>query len=127
MLVRPGVEVVDVVLNIATVAAEDRALAVAAQALQQPARHLEIGCGLVGVEKRRAPLGAVSPGDVVVCIHGCRCPRCAIATLRPRHRDAVRSEEHTTELQSLMRISYAVFCLKTKTYSQTHTPKRSPH
>src|SRR3546814_9656687 len=28
---------------------------------------------------------------------------------------AVRSEEHTTELQSLMRISYAVFCLKKKT------------
>src|SRR3546814_8142893 len=27
---------------------------------------------------------------------------------------AVRSEEHTSELQSLMRISYAVFCLKTK-------------
>src|SRR3546814_9252842 len=31
-----------------------------------------------------------------------------------------RSEEHTSELQSLMRISYAVFCLKkkTKTYKQ---------
>src|SRR3546814_2222065 len=29
-------------------------------------------------------------------------------------RDAVRSEEHTSELQSLMRISYAVFCLKKK-------------
>src|SRR3546814_3950349 len=28
---------------------------------------------------------------------------------------AQRSEEHTSELQSLMRISYAVFCLKTKT------------
>src|SRR3546814_7995577 len=27
----------------------------------------------------------------------------------------VRSEEHTSDLQSLMRISYAVFCLKTKT------------
>src|SRR3546814_2860236 len=27
---------------------------------------------------------------------------------------AVRSEEHTSELQSLMRISYAVFCLNTK-------------
>src|SRR3546814_7001900 len=27
----------------------------------------------------------------------------------------IRSEEHTSELQSLMRISYAVFCLKTKT------------
>src|SRR3546814_4078612 len=30
--------------------------------------------------------------------------------------EALRSEEHTSELQSLMRISYAVFCLKTKTY-----------
>src|SRR3546814_1755279 len=28
--------------------------------------------------------------------------------------EAVRSEEHTSELQSLMRISYAVFCLKKK-------------
>src|SRR3546814_2684177 len=32
-----------------------------------------------------------------------------------RHRRAKRSEEHTSELQSLMRISYAVFCLKKKT------------
>src|SRR3546814_1403559 len=33
-----------------------------------------------------------------------------------------RSEEHTSELQSLMRISYAVFCLKKKkTQKQTHT------
>src|SRR3546814_5190329 len=31
-----------------------------------------------------------------------------------------RSEEHTSELQSLMRISYAVFCLKKKTNKQTH-------
>src|SRR3546814_3545517 len=30
-----------------------------------------------------------------------------------------RSEEHTSELQSLMRISYAVFCLKKKIYSVT--------
>src|SRR3546814_4673904 len=30
------------------------------------------------------------------------------------HRDAGRSEEHTSELQSLMRISYAVFCWKKK-------------
>src|SRR3546814_1835086 len=34
---------------------------------------------------------------------------------RPR-----RSEEHTSELQSLMRISYAVFCLKNKTLSTHH-------
>src|SRR3546814_4261845 len=32
---------------------------------------------------------------------------------------AARSEEHTSELQSLMRISYAVFCLKKKTKQQT--------
>src|SRR3546814_4710947 len=31
-----------------------------------------------------------------------------------RRRAALRSEEHTSELQSLMRISYAVFCLKKK-------------
>src|SRR3546814_7002798 len=33
----------------------------------------------------------------------------------PLHCRAPRSEEHTSELQSLMRISYAVFCLKKKT------------
>src|SRR3546814_8598039 len=33
-----------------------------------------------------------------------------------------RSEEHTSELQSLMRISYAVFCLTNKTYSHTTRP-----
>src|SRR3546814_7023365 len=32
-----------------------------------------------------------------------------------------RSEEHTSELQSLMRISYAVFCLKKKITSKPHT------
>src|SRR3546814_9419848 len=31
--------------------------------------------------------------------------------------EAERSEEHTSELQSLMRISYAVFCLKKKTHN----------
>src|SRR3546814_6407508 len=34
-----------------------------------------------------------------------------------------RSEEHTSELQSLMRISYAVFCLKKKTIN-THTKQQ---
>src|SRR3546814_2290966 len=33
--------------------------------------------------------------------------------------DFIRSEEHTSELQSLMRISYAVFCLKKKTTQNT--------
>src|SRR3546814_3638154 len=34
----------------------------------------------------------------------------------PAYRPLLRSEEHTSELQSLMRISYAVFCLKKKKY-----------
>src|SRR3546814_9413466 len=34
----------------------------------------------------------------------------------------LRSEEHTSELQSLMRISYAVFCLKQKTYKYQLMP-----
>src|SRR3546814_8071363 len=37
------------------------------------------------------------------------------------HAPASRSEEHTSELQSLMRISYAVFCLKTKTHNAQAT------
>src|SRR3546814_1991332 len=41
---------------------------------------------------------------------------CAPAPGLPRR--AARSEEHTSELQSLMRISYAVFCLKKKTHKQ---------
>src|SRR3546814_8241765 len=42
----------------------------------------------------------------------------ALVALAPRGHPAfkpMRSEEHTSELQSLMRISYAVFCLKKKT------------
>src|SRR3546814_7566304 len=35
-----------------------------------------------------------------------------------------RSEEHTSELQSLMRISYAVFCLKKKNRNKTRNNKR---
>src|SRR3546814_2841017 len=42
-----------------------------------------------------------------------------VATARPK-RD-YRSEEHTSELQSLMRISYAVFCLKKKNMFKNQT------
>src|SRR3546814_1223870 len=44
---------------------------------------------------------------------------------------AIRSDEHTSELQSLMRISYAVFCLKNKNYHiplyHTHYHNQSLH
>src|SRR3546814_3112159 len=38
----------------------------------------------------------------------------------PKRSGAIRSEEHTSELQSLMRISYAVFCLKKKKKHKNH-------
>src|SRR3546814_8610927 len=40
---------------------------------------------------------------------------------------ARRSEEHTSELQSLMRISYAVFCLHKKKIQMTHTTYNKQH
>src|SRR3546814_6472423 len=39
----------------------------------------------------------------------------------------VRSEEHTSELQSLMRISYAVFCLKKKKHIYQETKPKNTH
>src|SRR3546814_3089384 len=39
--------------------------------------------------------------------------------------DPMRSEEHTSELQSLMRISYAVFCLKKKNRKETKQQKHN--
>src|SRR3546814_10294220 len=52
-----------------------------------------------------------------------QCTRLARAARRCRNRH--RSEEHTSELQSLMRISYAVFCLKKKMLKLTKTMNTS--
>src|SRR3546814_7333026 len=55
-----------------------------------------------------------------------RCRRRAAAVVRHAAQQMApgpRSEEHTSELQSLMRISYAVFCLKKKK-KQTHTAQK---
>src|SRR3546814_7625545 len=49
----------------------------------------------------------------------CTAGATACATARGRGRS--RSEEHTSELQSLMRLSYAVFCLKKQQYHKLHT------
>src|SRR3546814_9305797 len=54
-------------------------------------------------------------------------PCAHVADICDKHPISPRSEEHTSELQSLMRISYAVFCLKkqnkklTKTTTTQHT------
>src|SRR3546814_5923389 len=41
--------------------------------------------------------------------------------------DSARSEENTSELPSLMRISYAVLCLKKKTNHESEAPQHEPH
>src|SRR3546814_13806494 len=50
-----------------------------------------------------------------------RASRYAVCRLQPPGHP-FRSEEHTSELQSLMRISYAVFCLKKKKNNKQSTP-----
>src|SRR3546814_1926644 len=58
-------------------------------------------------EQGRPCVLLLTPGNV----HDCKVAEQCIAAMPP---SAERSEEHTSELQSLMRISYAVFCLKKK-------------
>src|SRR3546814_6387019 len=76
-------------------------------------------------QPRHQPPARIGPTYASHIGHSCdllslECP--ALRRLvRRHHRCAVRSEEHTSELQSLMRISYAVFCLKKKTNKQ-HFP-----
>src|SRR3546814_8140475 len=68
--------------------------------------------GLAGPDDKRAagrPAAPDRPGIYGQCL------------FQRRRADANRSEEHTSELQSLMRISYAVFCLKKKKTSITKT------
>src|SRR3546814_8824337 len=55
------------------------------------------------------------------------CLRAALPAFGCRARSAIRSEEHTSELQSLMRNSSAVFCLKKKKHNNYHlTQNHSP-
>src|SRR3546814_2823023 len=73
-----------------------------------------------GVERRRhrEPRRVGQP-------HGSQCPvGLALDHGLGRQRPALRSEEHTSELQSLMRISYAVFCLKKKRSGNTQIDKK---
>src|SRR3546814_3679763 len=80
--------------------------------------------------ERSSPCGNSRETNVLLALHDLpHQKRLGAGLLEARHRRiglqarhdqhetdaAVRSEEHTSELQSLMRISYAVFCLKKKT------------
>src|SRR3546814_6212186 len=57
--------------------------------------------------------GSIAGGLKSIFEEGIRIPACRIARHGQNDED-MRSEEHTSELQSLMRISYAVLCVKTK-------------
>src|SRR3546814_8683703 len=67
------------------------------------ARAENVRAALALVERSAAPFGIVYATDA-----------------KASRRVKVRSEEHTSELQSLMRISYAVFCLKKKKITTTN-------
>src|SRR3546814_10298120 len=61
------------------------------------------------IERMARELGELVPDARIRIAHG----------QMPERELESRSEEHTSELQSLMRISYAVFCLKKKTTNST--------
>src|SRR3546814_8122096 len=71
-----------------------------------------------------SPAAAVTP-EARIEVDGEPLPAAAAARLFRYHKPrgeitTTRSEEHTSELQSLMRISYAVFCLKKKNKQIKH-------
>src|SRR3546814_2420554 len=74
------------------------------RALNSQRRRRGANCGTASGE-----LGAAECNRLMLW----RAPEAKVSTCR-RITSSIRSEEHTSELQSLMRISYAVFCLKKK-------------
>src|SRR3546814_1250486 len=71
--------------------------------------------------RRRLPLALAGLAVLAGCAgepESRPCPQAVVLN------DASRSEEHTSELQSLMRISYAVFCLKKKKMTAHHSTTR---
>src|SRR3546814_4682950 len=81
--------------------------------------RLRLGAG-VGGDAEYA-IAAIDPQRPAVTLGEMRLPpgqhRPKRTIERVRRHAATRSEEHTSELQSLMRISYAVFCLKKKQHT----------
>src|SRR3546814_3958729 len=70
--------------------------------------------------------GAANISSSGVCSNSVTLRICSHSYKLAREPQRLRSEEHTSELQSLMRISYAVFCLKKKNNRTTYTQRRHP-
>src|SRR3546814_3056625 len=82
----------------------------ARRAIRPQAAERRCRCGgrRVQPDRARSPRGVRAGAGR----HAAAVERCGDPGAVPRMRRDRRSEEHTSELQSLMRISYAVFCLK---------------
>src|SRR3546814_3678783 len=80
---------------------------------QTPDGQMKALTGHQAVNRRSREYEQFGPASLRAACHSrpsdIQVPHCPTAA-----RSSIRSEEHTSELQSLMRISYAVFCLKTK-------------
>src|SRR3546814_5400072 len=89
--------------------------------------HPPVGCGARQSANARSGAGAAAEWGVRAASKRRRHWRDRWSQPdQPRKWQAARSEEHTSELQSLMRISYAVFCLKKKNITQAkkqHNPQ----
>src|SRR3546814_286333 len=89
-------------------------------------RHIRAAAGAPvsfrGAQRDQRETGPVPPDDLLEMGGGCA-PDAGLAQPIPLNRGATnrRSEEHPSELQSLMRISYAVFCLKKKNPTATYS------
>src|SRR3546814_9901894 len=101
-------------------------------------------CGSTQRARRRSPGANWTKGEVVFSCSFCThtrantvrggfarsphrfMPRAAAGGVEARQNPLDRSEEHTSELQSLMRISYAVFCLKKKQNETAHITPTKP-
>src|SRR3546814_7064101 len=71
-------------------------------------------------EKWISPESPVTGPKAAARLISCVPNRPSLLTLLRSQRICPRSEEHTSELQSLMRISYAVFCLEKKLENTKH-------
>src|SRR3546814_4563945 len=87
-----------------------------------PRRHFQSACRVTPNARTKSAVATL--GVVGSAIVGARRGPDIMQPLDQSAGRVRRSEEHTSELQSLMRISYAVFCLKKKKQKNTKTTKK---